>query len=383
MKVLHVMKTLPYPPVDGFRSDIWTRLLALRGLGYRIHLLTTAAEPDAGDANLAVIRSVVERITFVRRVPIAVCALKLRPMQVARSGRLAKVPLDERYDLVLAESEEVLPIFENPTLSAKVRALRVHNNESKYMAELSAADYRIFWKLFFASEALKYGLLAKRSHRLVDQLWFISREEADQCAAGKVVARWLPPGLEPLPASLPVRDRDSRRVLFVGSLSVPLNCEAVRWYVRNVHPLLLDVPGYEFVVAGSSGGSGNAMQLATELASAAACQVCVDPVSLDPLYRSAGVFVNPMRRGSGVKMKTIHAIREGIPVVTTRVGAEGSGFEDRVHLRIEDTAEDFAAGIRELILDPAGSQKMASCGFEYLRTVYDCGGNLSALLEAL
>ena len=36
-----------------------------------------------------------------------------------------------------------------------------------------------------------------------------------------------------------------------------------------------------------------------------------------------GVFVCPVRNGSGVRVKLLEAFAAGIPVVSTRVGAEG------------------------------------------------------------
>ena len=47
----------------------------------------------------------------------------------------------------------------------------------------------------------------------------------------------------------------------------------------------------------------------------------------DPLSRYA-IFVCPILSGSGVRVKLLEAFAAGIPVVSTRVGAEGLAVKD-------------------------------------------------------
>src|ERR1022692_2286290 len=47
----------------------------------------------------------------------------------------------------------------------------------------------------------------------------------------------------------------------------------------------------------------------------------------EPLARYA-VFVCPVRSGSGVRVKLLEAFASGIPVVSTRIGAEGLARQD-------------------------------------------------------
>src|SRR6202040_4430750 len=96
----------------------------------------------------------------------------------------------------------------------------------------------------------------------------------------------------------------SKRVLFVGGLKNPLNREGVRWYLKEVHPRLIPHPGYEFIIAGNAAGSPAAFELARQARKEKRCTVHLDVADLDALYDSCGLMINPMRRGSGVKLKT-------------------------------------------------------------------------------
>ena len=52
----------------------------------------------------------------------------------------------------------------------------------------------------------------------------------------------------------------------------------------------------------------------------------VSDAELREKYQSARVAVVPLRFGAGVKLKTVEALREGLPLVTTPVGAQGLPF---------------------------------------------------------
>ena len=49
----------------------------------------------------------------------------------------------------------------------------------------------------------------------------------------------------------------------------------------------------------------------------------VSDAELRELYRTARVAAVPLRYGAGVKLKVVEALREGLPLVTTSIGAQG------------------------------------------------------------
>ena len=48
-----------------------------------------------------------------------------------------------------------------------------------------------------------------------------------------------------------------------------------------------------------------------------------DVDDLRPYRKGADIFVNPMRLGSGLRIKLLEAMGSGLPVVTTSLGAAG------------------------------------------------------------
>jgi glycosyltransferase involved in cell wall biosynthesis len=75
--------------------------------------------------------------------------------------------------------------------------------------------------------------------------------------------------------------------------------------------------------------------------------------------RQYAVFVCPILSGSGVRVKLLEAFAAGIPVVSTRLGAEGLARGDGEICALADDAELFASHVLELLGDAGRAEEMA------------------------
>jgi glycosyltransferase involved in cell wall biosynthesis len=367
------------------RADIWERLLAMNRLGYNIHALVIGQKAMPEGRWAAEMCRLVTSLRWVKRRPLCRCLAGIIPTCVQRNYGLAELPLSEEYDLTLMEAEDAIPICDNPQLRTKLRVLRVHNNEGAYMRELAQAEESFVRKQFWRLEALRLTPFSRSAYRRADSLWFISQSERRTFIANRPAdafkAFWLPPAI-PLGNKAKVRQSQSGRVLFVGSLNIPINRDAIRWYLREVHVRLIQHSWYELVIAGSTHGRLSAKLFAKEISQQERCTVHLDMEDLTPLYNDCAVFVDPARRGAGVKLKNIHAMARGVPVVSTSVGNEGSGLSDKEHLRIADTPEGFATAIMELLTNDLLRQELADRAYCKLLTMYNCEANIRRLVTA-
>jgi glycosyltransferase involved in cell wall biosynthesis len=386
MKVLHVMPEFPYPPDAGGRADIWNRLRIMSQLGYGIDGLVMEQKRVPEEQHVAEMWRFVGNMQFVARRPLRSCLATIVPTASALNNTLADLRLHEQYDVTLAEGESVWSIFDNPTLQTKIRVLRVHNNESKYMWLNAKTEERFLRRQFCRLEALRFVPFSRSAYRRVDYLWFISQSEwqdfivSQPWAAGKAV--WLPPSIvlgdEPERYGI-----HSNRVLFVASLNNSLNRQGLRWYLNEVHSCLIQDPAYELVVAGSTSGRASAHLFVKELQQQKRCSVHVDVGDLTALYNGCAVFINPMQRGTGLKIKNINAIERRVPVVTTSVGNDGSGFRDKEHVRVADTPMEFGSAVDELLKDECLSKQLTTRAYGYLTRHYNSEANLQRLLRGL
>ena len=151
------------------------------------------------------------------------------------------------------------------------------------------------------------------------------------------------------------RGREPLTMLFLGSLRHDPNRVAVDWFVRHVLPLILArEPGAKLVIAGSDPPPEHTY---ADHASHMQMLGYVEDVR-EPLARYA-VFVCPILSGSGVRVKLLEAFAAGIPVVSTKVGAEGLAVEDGDFCALADDPAGFADRVVALLRDPEGAAVMA------------------------
>ena len=67
----------------------------------------------------------------------------------------------------------------------------------------------------------------------------------------------------------------------------------------------------------------------------------------------ATALVVPLRIGGGTRVKILHAMAAGLPVITTRTGAEGLELEADRHCLLAENPREFASALRRLLTEPA------------------------------
>lgn len=360
---------------------MWNRIQDLVHCGAQLDVIATVKELPPPEARRAVEEQVHSLDLIVRR-PLRSGILSFKPVQVAIRSDLKHITLQSNYDIVIMQTEYTAEILQNPTLKAQWTAIRVENDEASY--QLAAARATQSWKgkLYCLQEALRVKLYSARAFSRVNALWFISQEEQARYKqhlshAEARKALFLPSGVDLRKMKQP--PLTGQRVLFVGSLSVAFNQQAITWYIHNVHARLAHVSGYHLVVAGSSRGKDMSWlhKLAAPFPN---IDVRLDVPDLEPLYDSSAVFINPMKNGFGVKLKTVEAVLHGLPIVSTNVGVEGTGLEAATHFTLANDPLTFAEAVRKLLLDKNQAHAIVKRAQKFLGQHYGHGQCLQHLL---
>jgi GT2 family glycosyltransferase len=144
-------------------------------------------------------------------------------------------------------------------------------------------------------------------------------------------------------------------MLFLGSFRHTPNQEALRWFVGSVLPLILaEEPRARLVVVGSDPPPRHALYPAEAIDLIGFVEDIREPLS------QYAVFVCPILSGSGVRVKLLEAFSAGIPVVSTRLGAEGLADHEGDICALADEPADFARHVLELFRDPEKAAAMAA-----------------------
>jgi glycosyltransferase involved in cell wall biosynthesis len=160
--------------------------------------------------------------------------------------------------------------------------------------------------------------------------------------------------------------REVCTMLFVGSFRHLPNQTALFWFIAEVLPLVVARrPLARLVVVGSDPPPPHTFHSLENVD----LHGPVDNIG-EPLARY-GVFVCPVLSGSGVRVKLLEAFAAGIPVVSTRLGAEGITETDGDVCRLADDSRNFAGAVLDLMEDPAGAVRMAARAREMVESNWD------------
>jgi len=176
----------------------------------------------------------------------------------------------------------------------------------------------------------------------------------------------LPNGFDFPAAPPPVSDVECHRLIFFGSLFYRPNADGVRWMCREVWPLVrARVPDARLEIA----GLGNEALEDLSTTPGVAFHGFVDDLSA--LMRGSAALVVPLRVGGGTRIKILEAWANGLPVVSTTVGAEGLSARDGETVLLGDTAEAFAERCVSILQDTALRRRLAMAAHEHGRTWFD------------
>ncbi len=157
-----------------------------------------------------------------------------------------------------------------------------------------------------------------------------------------------------------------RTLAFVGSMDYHANIDAVSWFVRDAWPLIgQEFPELQFVIAGRK-PTKSVRALASER-----IHVTGTVDDIRRIYADAFAVIVPLRLGGGTRLKILEAMAAGVPVISTRAGAEGIMATDGVNILLADTAEQMSQALRTLDEDEAGRMRLIEAARKLVVDEYD------------
>jgi len=155
-------------------------------------------------------------------------------------------------------------------------------------------------------------------------------------------------------------------ILFIGSMDYHANIDAATWFSRQVWPAIARAhPELVFTIVGRN-PSPEVRGLASDR-----IRVTGTVDDIRPFLASAAVVIVPIRYGSGTRYKILEAMAAGVPVVSTRLGAEGIEASDCVHLLLADKETEFAAAVSRLLTSPDTRSGFSQAARALMARVYD------------
>jgi glycosyltransferase involved in cell wall biosynthesis len=280
-------------------------------------------------------------------------------------------------DWVLLSRPHIADAF-LPELRARFRGPVVYYGHDLHFQRLQRQAERL-GDANSASEAVTTEALERRVWRLSDVVLYPSEAEAEEVRRLEpaVTARAvLPYCFETFGAPRP--PANEKLLLFVGGFAHPPNAEAAAWFVAEILPLIQAREPDSILAIVGSNPSPRVRALASEAVTIAAN---VSDAELAAWYARARVAVIPLTFGAGVKLKVVEALREGLPLVTTPIGAEGlPDLSETAAVRAD--APGFADAACELLTDDAAWTERSARQVAYAERRFSVAALRKSLMEA-
>jgi glycosyltransferase involved in cell wall biosynthesis len=170
---------------------------------------------------------------------------------------------------------------------------------------------------------------------------------------------------------------DACSIVFTGGMDYFPNEDGVRWFITSVVPELERVlPTFKLTVVGK-----NPSSKLTSLARPGRIEFTGRVEDVRPYTAAADVFIVPLRIGGGTRLKILEAQAMSIPVVSTRVGAEGISVTDGRDILLADEPAHMANAIASLARSPERARAIAEAGRALVLDRYDWKRVTAGLVE--
>lgn len=379
MRILFLTQVLPYPPDSGPKVKSWNVLKYLCQ-HHEVTLVSFVRGDQSEDVkklkDLCRVYTVpmergllLDGLAMVRSLSSRQPWMMVRDERVKMRTLVDRLAAKEHYDIAHADQLNMAQYAARVAGARKI--LDAHN-----------ALWLLYKRLWETMEPGPRKLLLGRDWRLIkryegkvcrefDAVLAVSAEDRSALEEAMELPREItviPIAVDTEETARVQRNPDADHILHIGTMYWPPNIEGVRWFIREVLPLVRSkMPGATLDILGARppqeirelGRSDNGIRVTGYVR---------DP---ERYLQQAGVMIVPVHAGGGMRVKILNALAQGLPIVSTTIGCEGISVENGEHLLVADTPQDFAEATVRLIQDRGLADRLGLNGSRLIRSKYD------------
>lgn len=314
-KRIHIVAfDVPFPPDYGGVLDIYWRCKTLKEMGYYVVLHAY----EYGRGRNHEYREIADEVHYYKRSTKGIHLLSLTPyiVQSRRSKQLLNRLLEDN-DPILFEGQHTSYWIDKLANNDRVVAIRSHNVEWKYYANLEKSAVNPLKKLFFGIESKK--LKAHETKMSKVPICCITESDTSYYRSLGFEAYHLPVSLHQ-DLLLPNK-ADHGFALFHGNLSVAEN-------VSVIHELLKENKRQPFHLPLIIAGKNPSTKLKKRIEQVGwKCVANPSDKALNELMSTCTLHLLIAQHSAGIKMKALRALMSGKPCVVSIEMVAHSGLE--------------------------------------------------------
>jgi glycosyltransferase involved in cell wall biosynthesis len=385
LHVAVVDEELPYPPTSGKRIRTLNLLLRLADRHRISYLCHRNADPAEAERAAEFFRDhgietvVVDRVVPPKSGPLfyarlAANLLSPLPYSVAthtsRALRQAVQDFAARHTVDLWQCEWTPYAEVLRGLPGLRRLIIAHNVESTIWQRYHETETNPLKRWYVGRQWAKFRTFERWAFADADRTVAVSDPDAQRIGRdfGSARVDVVDNGVDTDYFRPTTGERDPYSVLFLGALDWRPNLDAVRQLVEVVFPRVrARQPGARVCLVGRNPPAW----LRRQAAAADGVELHADVADVRPYLAGCGMMAVPLRIGGGSRLKILEALAAGVPVVSTRVGAEGLCLEPGRHLSVVEGIDAVADALAAAMQAPAEARAQAERGRQRVVERYD------------
>src|SRR5271166_225244 len=382
LNVVIVASELPYPPTAGNRIrtlNLALRLAARHRIAIIAHRNDESAEATRFLREHGIETILVDRVIPVKSGPQFYVRLTANlaspvPYSVASHNspalRRAVQSHARRHRIDVWQVEAIVVVDALADLESDPKVMIAHNVESLIWQRYHEAEDDLLKRWYIKQQWRKFERFERRAFAAAT--WVVAVSESDAALirdrfGGRNVGvvenginRRYYEGVRP--------DPDPRTILFLGSLDWRPNLDAVGLLLDRIFPAVRAAePAARLCLVGRRPPPA----LIQKVRDVPGVALHADVPDVRPFLATSGIMVVPLRIGGGSRLKILEALAAGLPVVSTRVGAEGLELVPGEHYIAADDPEGMAEALVASIRDPRPARVMAGRSRPFVLDRYD------------
>jgi glycosyltransferase involved in cell wall biosynthesis len=388
MKILMLSSTFPYPPSRGRKQLRTFHLLKYLCDRHRVTLVTRPSEDISDEEKEAIAELVEELIIFPAPTSQEQSGLLDKakrlgtflqqgtpPQVLAAYSPTIATWIDEavsqrQFDVITCE-DDIDEIYIRPQWREELgTVLDLHSSEyGKFKQQLERGDSDNELK-----DQINLGLLRRYEQSYLTKFAaIVTIDRADKKLLkelnpdSNVIV--IPNGVNLSLFHRRVTNQGGQRIVFVGNMDRPANIDAARFFALEVFPAIRQrYPEATLELVGAR----PSFQV-EELDSLPGIRVTGEVSSVVEYLHWATVCVMPMRKGSGLKNRTLETLATGVPLVGSDralAGLEVDGPNVPLRAMRANTVEEYVYAIGRLFTQPKLREKLSENGRSLVENEY-------------
>lgn len=380
MKILMLTPYVPYPPSSGGQI----RTLNLLKYLSRKNQITLVAlyKEDSEKKYLSHLRHYCKKIYLCRRAKkpwqfnnIVKAIFSPLPFLIIRNyskearKTITQLLQNEQFDVIHAETFYIMPHI--PDTKVPIILVEQTIEYKVYQHFVNSLPFYLRW--LFYLDIIKLKRWERNYWRKANIVATVSHsdEEVIKELEPNIKTTIIPNGAgeEMITKNLDTRNLKNPYVIFQGNYNWLQNVEAAKYLARFIYPKLIKViPNIHVVISG---------QNAKKISSLKKEGILIVDIKSDDfqavlsVFNKSTLFIAPIFGPGGTRLKILAAMASGIPVISTKTGVEGLEVENKKHVLIANTANEFAKVVLSILSHKSQYETIRKNAYNLVKEKYN------------